>query len=237
MSDSTSVQRVLCRREVIRLGGAGVFGFGLADLLELRRRTNAEGGHSEGGRSTADQGAKSCVVIWLDGGPSHLETLDPKSAAPREVRGPFDSIATKLPGVEVSECLPLLAQRLDRMAIIRSMTSPLGEHNFGTHYLMTGYRPTPVLEYPVFTSASAEVRQCDADLPAHIAVPDFRVGGGNRPAAGAPARFRVESQWQRLFESTRRPVFSRRRSSQAGLLCAGLAAVCRTGLGASEPAS
>jgi hypothetical protein len=181
MSDSTLVQRVLRRREFMQVGGAGVLSFGLAELLELRRLSLAESSSAESSRATK---SKSCVVIWLDGGPSHLETLDPKSEAPREVRGPLDSIATKLPGVELSECLPLTAQRLDRMAIVRSMTSPLGEHNFGTHYLMTGYRPTPVLEYPAFTSAVAEVQQHDGDLPAHIAVPDFRVGGGNLSGNG-----------------------------------------------------
>ena len=122
--------------------------------------------------------AKRCVLIWLDGGPSHLETLDPKPDASREVRGPLESIQTSVPGVSLTECLPGVAERLSRFSIIRSMTSPLGEHNFGTHYLLTGYRPTPVLEYPSFNCAAAFVRNVKSALPSQIAVPDFRVGGG-----------------------------------------------------------
>jgi hypothetical protein len=118
------------------------------------------------------------VLIWLDGGPSHLETLDPKPQASREVRGPLESIQTSVPGITLSECLPGIAARLSQFAVIRSMTSPLGEHNFGTHYLLTGYRPTPVLQYPAFTSAAAFVRNTRSALPSQIAVPDFRVGGG-----------------------------------------------------------
>lgn len=122
--------------------------------------------------------ATRCVLIWLDGGPSHLETLDPKPQASREVRGPLESIQTAIPGVSVSECLPGVAARLSRFSIIRSMTSPLGEHNFGTHYLLTGYRPTPVLEYPSFTATAAALMHADSRLPAQVAVPDYRVGGG-----------------------------------------------------------
>jgi len=117
------------------------------------------------------------VVVWLDGGPSHLETLDPKPDAPVEVRGPFDSIQTSVPGVTLTECMPGMAARLDRWSIIRSMTSPLGEHNFGTHYLLSGYRPTPVLEYPSFSSAAVAAQGSAGALPPHVAIPDYRVGG------------------------------------------------------------
>ncbi len=146
--------------------------------------------------------AKNCILIWLDGGPSHLETWDPKPDAPVEVRGPLDSISTSVPGIRIGECLPQTAARMRHLAIIRSMTSPLGEHNLGTHYLLTGYRPTAVLEYPVFAAASSFVRQqlgtlnlqqqaaignqqtadlatagSERVLPSHIAIPDFAVGG------------------------------------------------------------
>ena len=132
------------------------------------------------------------MLIWLDGGPSHLETFDLKPNAPKEVRGPLEAIASTTPGVHFSECLPRLSQRASDLAIIRSMTSPLGEHNFGTHYLLTGYRPTPVVEYPSFSSASAFLRGDSDDLPSHIAVPEYRVGGarfsghGFLPASAAP---------------------------------------------------
>lgn len=159
------------RREVLSLGGLAAWGLTLPTFLMCRRESTAA---EPAGRPLA----KRLVVIWLDGGPSHLETFDPKPNAPVEVRGPLGSIETSVPGVTLSECLPGVAARMDRCAIIRSMTSPLGEHNFGAHYLQTGYRPTPVLEYPSVTSVAAHLRPGQSALPSHVAVPDFRIGGG-----------------------------------------------------------
>lgn len=180
--NSTTIQRERCdgfaRRDLIRVGGLTALGFGLGDFFRLQRAAAATIGASAGGK------AKSCILIWLDGGPSHLETFDPKPEAPSEVRGPLQTIATKVPGVRFSECLPKSAGMLDRMAIIRSMTSPLGEHNFGTHYLMTGYKPTPVLEYPTIGAVKAHVDARPSDLPPNIAVPSFRVGGGRMTGGG-----------------------------------------------------
>lgn len=167
----------ISRRDLLRVGGLSALGLGLGDLFRLTR-TSAHDAPSLPRR------AKSCILIWLDGGPSHLETLDLKPDAPKEVRGPLESIATKLPGIGISECLPKTAEMLDRIAIVRSMTSPLGEHNFGTHYLMTGYKPTPVLEYPTFGAVLSQVHPQPGVLPPSIAVPGFRVGGGRLTGSG-----------------------------------------------------
>lgn len=163
------------RRELIRIGGLSAFGLGLGDYFRLQQAAAAE-------RIPAK--AKSCILIWLDGGPSHLETFDPKPDAPKEVRGPLDSIATNVEGIRIGECLKQTAQLMDRLAIVRSMTSPLGEHNFGTHYMMTGYKPTPALEHPTFGATLAEVRSQSSVLPPHIAVPDFGVGGSKLSGNG-----------------------------------------------------
>lgn len=174
------------RRDLLRVGGLTALGFGLGDLFRAQRLAAAAGNSN-----AVRQRARSCVLIWLDGGPSHLETFDLKPDAPKEVRGPLESIETKVPGIRISECLPNTAAMLDRIAIIRSMTSPLGEHNFGTHYLMTGYKPTPVLEYPAFGAVLAEVRAQSGVLPPNIAVPSFRVGGGKMTGGGyLPGRTR-----------------------------------------------
>ena len=163
------------RRDVLTIGSLTAFGISLWPGIDAPTLA----GESKSSRRWQNRPpAKRCVLIWLDGGPSHLETLDPKPDASREVRGPLESIQTSVPGISLTECLPGVAERLSRFAIIRSMTSPLGEHNFGTHYLMTGYRPTPVLEYPSFNCAAAFVRNTKSALPSQIAVPDFRVGGG-----------------------------------------------------------
>jgi hypothetical protein len=134
--------------------------------------------------ATGSLRAKHCILVWLDGGPSHLDTFDLKPQAPVEVRGPFQPISTAVAGVAICELLPQLARRLDKVAILRSMTSPLGEHNFGAHYLMTGYKPTPAVEYPSLGSVTACMRGGEGVLPRHIAVPDFHVGGGKLSGHG-----------------------------------------------------
>ena len=118
------------RRDVMRIGGLSALGLGLGDFFGLRNAHAA---------ALPEAKAKSCILIWLDGGPSHLESFDPKPEAPVEVRGPLESIATNLPGIRVSECLERTAKMMDKLTVIRSMTSPLGEHVLATHYLMTGY--------------------------------------------------------------------------------------------------
>jgi len=153
------------RRDFVRIGALGALGLGLPTLF-AQRATAAPVAK-----------AKRAILIWLDGGPSHLETFDVKPEAPLEVRGPLAPIATNVAGIQVSECLPRLAQRMQHAAIVRSVTSPLGEHNLGTHYLMTGYPPTPALEYPAIGSVVAHLDQAERTLPRHIAVPNFGVGG------------------------------------------------------------
>jgi len=172
------------RRELIKVGGLTAFGLGMGDYLQSQRVLAAE--------NEPLRKAKSCILVWLDGGPSHLEMFDPKPEAPLEVRGPLQTIATTIPGVRFSECLPKTAAAMNQLAIVRSMTSPLGEHNFGTHYLMTGYKPTPVLEYPAYGAVVSQLYGGSGVLPSNIAVPNFRVGGslltggGYLPAATRP---------------------------------------------------
>lgn len=159
------------RRDSLRIGGLA--GFFLANPL-LVRRANAV----QAQPSPAVSGkASNCILIWLDGGPSHLETFDVKPDAPAEVRGPLEAIATSVPGINISECLPLTALRMQHFAVIRSMTSPLGEHNLGAHYVLTGYQPSPVLEYPSFHAAAGHLRSPSSLLPANIAIPNYRIGG------------------------------------------------------------
>ncbi len=156
----------------MQVGGLSALGLGLGSYC----------GRAQAAATSAS--AKACILIWLDGGPSHLETLDPKPQATREVRGPFQAISTSVPGVHISELMPLTAASMQHTAIIRSMTSPLGEHNFGTHYLLTGYKPTPALNYPAIGSVVSHLRRHPGDIPSHVAVPDLRVGGGKFIAPG-----------------------------------------------------
>lgn len=145
--------------------------------------------------------AKSCILLWLDGGPSHLETWDLKPQAPTEVRGPFRSIRTTVPGIEICEHLRATAQLADKFAILRSMTSPLGEHGLANHYLLTGYEPSPSLVYPSYGSVISEMNSYEGALPAYVAIPTAGsagagyLGGRSEPFStqGDPAKpgFRV----------------------------------------------
>ena len=184
------------RRDFLRVGGLAALGLGLGDFFHLQRVI--------AGNSTLTAKAKSCILIWLDGGPSHLETFDPKPDAPQEVRGPLKAIPTNVTGVRISECLERTAGIMDKIAVIRSMTSPLGEHSLGTQYLMTGYKPTPALEYPTFGATVAYIRSQNSQnapntanstadgltaLPPNIAVPNFTgqvSGSGYLPSATRP---------------------------------------------------
>lgn len=157
------------RRHFVRVGGLTGLGLGICDFFQLQRAMAASPPTNP--RNTAM--AKSCILIWLDGGASHLDTFDPKPEAPSEVRGPFDSINTNLTGIRISEHMPETAKMLDKLALIRSVTSPFGVHNFAVQYLMTGYKPTPALEYPSIASVVAHLRTQTGVLPTNIAIPNL----------------------------------------------------------------
>src|SRR4051794_17730833 len=99
MSRITSNCAGVSRRDFIQLGLGGMLGLGLSDLLRLRAQAPAS--------PTAIRNSKNvnCILVWLDGGPSHYETFDPKPDAPSEIRGEFKAIPTKIPGVQFSECV------------------------------------------------------------------------------------------------------------------------------------
>jgi hypothetical protein len=145
------------RREFLRVGSLSAFGLGVADALRSRSWA------ATSGRSLGT--SRNCILIWLDGGPSHLDTFDLKPDAPAEVRGDFKPAATNVPGIRICEYFRRLATMMDRTCIIRSMTSELGEHNFGRHYLLTGYKPTPVLPYPSYGSVVAHCRGAGVPRP------------------------------------------------------------------------
>lgn len=175
----------LPRRDFVRVGGLTALGLASCDLSPDGWATD-ESATDDSARRVANGGnrgqtarAKSCILIWLDGGPSHIDTFDPKPDAPAEIRGPFATIATGTPGIRFSEMLAKTAGISDRLAIIRSMTSPLGEHGLANHYLLTGYHPSPVLQYPAYGAVVSQQRQATRNsvLPPYVAVPESRSMG------------------------------------------------------------
>jgi hypothetical protein len=115
------------RRELLRIGALGMTGLTLADLLRHEARAQ-----------TSSAPARSVILLWLWGGPSHLDTFDLKPAAPLEYRGPYRPIVTNVPGIEICELLPRLARRADRYAILRSIHCASNDHGIAGTIGLTG---------------------------------------------------------------------------------------------------
>lgn len=162
----------LGRRDFIQTGLGALGGLGLTSMLGLKAQS-------------AIQSDTRCIFIWLDGGPSHYETFDPKPDAPSEIRGEFKSIPTTVPGVHFSENFPKLAKTFDRFTVIRSLAHAQNNHGAGNHYLMTG-RPTPVpvgcgafvTFHPSFGSVVSYNRTVKHGLPAYVSTPRMARSGG-----------------------------------------------------------
>lgn len=138
--------RGVSRRTAIGAGVLSCLGLSLADRLRLQ----ALG-------ATTDN-SKSVILMWLDGGPSQLETYDPKPDAPAEYRGPFGAISTNVPGIHLSETLPLHAKHADKMALIRSLHHDNGDHFAAAHWMLTGrFGSTAANIEPMFPSVGSYV--------------------------------------------------------------------------------
>src|ERR1043165_9589974 len=119
------------RRDCLKLGLGALFGGGLIDMLRLKAQASG----------TSAGPARSCILIWMDGGPTHYETFDPKPNAPSEIRGQFQPIRTRTAGVQFSEHMQRLASISDKLAIVRSIRHDQGNHGAGNQYMMTGAPP------------------------------------------------------------------------------------------------
>src|SRR5205809_7862092 len=120
----------LTRRDLLHLGGLGMFGLGLADWFRLNRAGAAGGRPAQFGR------ARACILIHLFGAAPQHETFDPKPDAPAEIQGELKAIATSVPGVRIGEGLPRVARVVNRLTIVRSMTHRWPFH--GVHYSLSG---------------------------------------------------------------------------------------------------
>ena len=164
------------RRDVLRVGGLAAGGLTLPNLLRAR---------AAAGESAKPPG-KAAILLWLPGGPSHLETWDPKPGAPKEVRGPFGAIPTKVPGLDVCELFPNHAAIADKFSVVRSCCHTNSGHGGGQRWVMTGYNSrSPEFElphdYPAVGSVVAKMRGPNRrGMPAFMAVPP---AGVNRNAA------------------------------------------------------
>jgi hypothetical protein len=166
------------RRDCLKLGIGGLFGGTLVDGLRAR-------GLSEDAAVNAPAQAKNCILIWLDGGPTHFEMFDPKPDAPAEIRGEFNPIATSIPGVHFSEHMTKLAAMHDKFAMIRSIRHNQGNHGAGNHYMMTGAPPRIPVSCGAFVSfhpsmGSVVARELPGakGLPSYFSMPRMSRSGG-----------------------------------------------------------
>src|SRR5688572_5867502 len=132
------------RRELLRSGSIGLLGLNLANFLAMQKNANAAPKY-DGARGFGS--AKSVIMVFLQGGPSHIDIWDPKPDAPANIRGDFKPIKSRVPGIWLSEVMPKLAQQMDKATLIRSVSyTPAGLFNHtAAHYqMMTGYTPDRV---------------------------------------------------------------------------------------------
>ena len=176
MSFSTNCEG-FTRRDCLRLGLGTMVGGGLVDVLRLRGQAAQESGR--------EAPAKACILIWMDGGPTHFETFDPKPDAPAEIRGEFGPIATEVPGVHYSEHMTRLASILDKYAMIRSIRHNQGNHGAGNHYMMTGAPPRIpvgcgafVSFHPSMGSVAAHELGGRNSIPPYFSMPQMSRSGG-----------------------------------------------------------
>src|SRR6516165_4957568 len=145
----------LSRRSFLRVGALSALGLSLPQMLRLRAAEPA-----------ANRKVTNCILLWMQGGPSHIDTFDPKPDAPAEIRGEFKTIPTTLPGVRVAEHLPRLAKLTADYGIIRGHDPKNGSHGVADHLMMSGRPFNPALPFPCFGSVVAKERgYVDGMLP------------------------------------------------------------------------
>jgi Protein of unknown function (DUF1501) len=145
--------RGFSRRDFLRVGGLSALGLTLANYFRLQ---NAAA--SEPGQQPVQRRNVNCILMWMQGGPSHIDTFDPKPDASAEIRGEFTTIPTRIPGCRIVEHFPLLSQQFDKLSLIRGHDPQNGSHGVADHIMMTGHRFNPALPFPCFGSVVAKER-------------------------------------------------------------------------------
>jgi hypothetical protein len=173
-------QRV-SRRAALQLGCLGGLGLTLADFLAW---STARGQDTTPKKLTPT--ADAVIFVHLQGGPSHLDTLDMKPDGPADEKGEFQPIASKFAGLHVCEHLPQLAATLDRWTLIRGISHSAGAHPQANQYLFTGNPVTPAVTHPALGSVAVKERPCPPELPGFVAVPSSEMTPGYLGVAFSP---------------------------------------------------
>lgn len=150
----------LNRRQFLQVGGAGVAGLSLPTLLRAEQQAKSTG-------KTLGEDL-NIIVLWMQGGVSHQDSFDPKPNAPAEIRGEFDVIQTSLPGVQICEHLPRMAQSLDKYSIIRNGYSYNGGHGLADAYMLSGWRFNPTTVFPSYGSVISKELGYRNGMPPYV---------------------------------------------------------------------
>jgi hypothetical protein len=162
------------RRDAIRVGTLSLGGLSMTDAM-----------YSRSIAAQAKSSGKSVICFWLDGGPTHMDTYDPKPEAPAEYKGPFGAIATSVPGVYLSDQFPNHAAVMDRMSIVRSVYHNNGDHFAAAHWMWTGYHGSNAAnrepQFPGIGAVTAKHNGSNRPgVPASVAIP-YAMTVGIRP--------------------------------------------------------
>ena len=161
------------RRDFLHAGSVGMLGFGLSDFLSLKAQ----------GAVTKDKSDVNVIMLFLVGGPSQLDTWDMKPNAPAEIRGPYRPIKTNVPGIEISEIFPRMAQHADKWSLVRTLYhTAAAVHDTGHQMMQTGRLFQGGLNHPHVGSVLGKLRGPKGDVPAHVLLPrPIGNTGGNMP--------------------------------------------------------
>lgn len=152
----------LRRRDFLRVGSLSLLGVHLSQYLRLKQAMAAVPASA-----TSKAKAQACILLWLEGGPSQMDTWDPKPSSP------FRPISTNVSGIQISELMPRVARKMDKLSIIRTMYTEENNHPQASYYALTGHRPNPAMEFPSFGSIITKEMGPRNDVPPHILVPQW----------------------------------------------------------------
>ncbi len=165
----------LSRRGFLKAGGLSFMGLSLMDLMKASVLAG----------ETGSSRCESVILIWLAGGPSHIDTFDPKPGKP--TGGPIAPINTSVDGIQISEHLPQVAKMMKHCALVRSLTSKEGSHERATYEMHTGYKPLGSITHPSLGSlVTKELPRKNTELPAYVSIGGTSFGAGFLGATVAP---------------------------------------------------
>ncbi len=154
------MQHPTTRRSFVTAGSLGFLGLSLRDALAAASEA----------KSPLNGKAKSVILFWLEGGPSHIDTWDPKT------NSNFKPISTNVPGIQISELLPKIARRMDKLALVRSMHTRGTDHPQATHYAITGHEINPAMQFPSLGSIITKEMGPRNAVPPYVLVPKWDRG-------------------------------------------------------------